>query len=93
MESSFRFVLPSANRRDRSARIYVDLVGLSEEDSLRTKLLEGVKQGRATSDPSSDSYVGQTKPALPVAIHRTIHTTCLSYRIPYLRDMRQIRKD
>jgi tetratricopeptide (TPR) repeat protein len=56
------------------ARIYVDLVGLSEEDSLRNKLLEGVKQGRAkpATRPPIPTLAKQ-KPASPAAIHRTIH--------------------
>src|SRR5271166_2291966 len=56
------------------ARIYIDLVGLSEEEELRCKLLDGVKQGRAkpTTRPPIPTAATQ-KPPLPVAIRRTIH--------------------
>ena len=56
------------------ARIYIDLVGLTEEEALRQELLDGVKQGRAKPAtrppiPRSDTQ----KPALPVVSRGTIH--------------------
>ena len=61
------------------ARIYVDLVGLSDEEALRRKLLDGVKQGRAKPAPRPPIPRSATeKPALPVVGRRTIHN--LPYR-------------
>jgi hypothetical protein len=56
------------------ARIYIDLVDLSEEEAVRCKLLDGVKQGRAkpTTRPPIPTLATQ-KPALPIATRRTTH--------------------
>jgi hypothetical protein len=56
------------------ARIYIDLVDLSEEEALRCKLLDGVKQERAkpTTRPPIPTLATQ-KPALPKATRRTTH--------------------
>jgi hypothetical protein len=54
------------------ARVYIDFVGLGEEDALRRKLLDGVKQGRAKPATRPPNPATQ-KPALPIVGRRTIH--------------------
>jgi hypothetical protein len=53
------------------ARIYIDMVGLSESE-LRRKLLDGVRQERAKPATRPPNPVTQ-KPALPIVGRRTIH--------------------
>jgi tetratricopeptide (TPR) repeat protein len=56
------------------ARVYIDFVGLSEEEAFRRRLLDGVKEGRAK--PATRPRIPETgthKPMLPRAPGLTIH--------------------
>src|SRR5260370_12101160 len=52
------------------ARIYIDLVGLSDEEAARQKLLDGVRNGRGNpvSTPAFPAS-SRTAPAFPGTIH------------------------